>query len=732
MHENLRPFVIRHLGRVAVAVGLLASYPVLFAVAVLPSGAAGRLPWCWLFLAVAAISYLAELWAPQAVPYLVNTLNWLQVGVPLRWLFREAALIVLLGRVLSPGSALAVFAGGLLALHAVRAIYSGLVIYVRRRRTLPVVTRNVDLSELRIPDAPPAVLVEKYARTVLHLDTLPVTGGLVTAMTADYAWGFTGAALALAVGLALCVIMAVHALRNRHLRDKPLILATVRSQIVAYNPEIVLYFSGPRDSAYQVNMWLSTLANLKRPAMIIMRERGLVPLLGRTGLPVVCVGGTVELMNFELPSVKVALFPANTSKNLHQLRIPRVGHVFIGHGDSDKAASVNPFSKAYDEVWVAGKAGRDRYLRAQVGVRDDDIVEVGRPQLMGIQTADAGPADRMFTVLYAPTWEGWIDEQNQTSLTLMGLQIIKALIDSDPAIRVLYKPHPLTGNRDRGASAAHDALAAVVEAANQRRDAGEWAAEARAGEAGRREAAAGMARIEARMAELTRGTGPGESRWTSGLRPRKDDATLSRDSMPDSADDAEWQRLTDAWHAAYWASQGWWRHRVVTGPLPALYECFNHTDMLISDISSVVSDFIASGRPYVVTNPDDLDEDEFRDRFPTAAAGYLLGPGCAGLPRILAQAVAPGDDALAKARLKLRSYLLGPESPDALTRFSDAVEALAERVTKTAAPDVPLDLQPDAPPDVPPDGTVATDPDATVAAAPGATVGAAPAPGTQQ
>ena len=57
---------------------------------------------------------------------------------------------------------------------------------------------------------------------------------------------------------------------------------------VVKRPFITAGFSGSIDSAYQANMWLSTLAQLTRPAMIIMRERGLVPLLGRTGLPVVC------------------------------------------------------------------------------------------------------------------------------------------------------------------------------------------------------------------------------------------------------------------------------------------------------------------------------------------------------------------------------------------------------------------------------------------------------------
>ena len=37
-----------------------------------------------------------------------------------------------------------------------------------------------------------------------------------------------------------------------------------------------------------------------------------------------------------------ALYPANAGKNIHLLRLPGIRHVFIGHGDSDKVASINP------------------------------------------------------------------------------------------------------------------------------------------------------------------------------------------------------------------------------------------------------------------------------------------------------------------------------------------------------------------------------------------------------
>ena len=123
---------------------------------------------------------------------------------------------------------------------------------------------------------------------------------------------------------------------------------------------------------------------------------------------------------------------------------------------------------------------------------------------------------------------------------------------------------------------------------------------------------------------------------------------------------------------------------MVTGPLPTLYDCFDHADLLISDISSVVADFIASGKPYAVANPDGSDEAEFRAEFPTAAAAYLLDAGCTALPDVIAQATGPGPDRLAGARRELKGYLLGPDHPDALTRFNNAVEALATRVARPA------------------------------------------------
>jgi hypothetical protein len=70
-----------------------------------------------------------------------------------------------------------------------------------------------------------------------------------------------------------------------------------------------------------------------------------------------------------------------------------------------------------------------------------------------------------------------------------------------------------------------------------------------------------------------------------------------------------------------------------------------------------------------VTNVAGLPERIFHERYPSTEAGVLLGEDLAGLAGLL-----DGADTLAAARDKLRTYLLGPEFPDGMARFSAAVE----------------------------------------------------------
>ncbi|MEU1052016.1 hypothetical protein ABZ397_05570 [Streptomyces sp. NPDC005876] len=640
----------------AAAVLMMLGFPGVMVAALVPSIPA--------FAAAAAVTYLADHYLHRRNSYLINRLGKIRAGLSIRFLIRQLLLVLLLAR-LSLADDLIYYAAiaCFIAFYGLQAPHGALVTLIRNRRRLPVATRNVDLaSRLRIPDAPPRGLLNRSAEKILHFDLAAVAGVLISAETGSDLPGFIGIGVTLGAA-ALYALALLPYLRGRRLPpNAEKVLAAVDEWLREYRPETVLYFSGSKDSAYQVNMWLETMEQLDTRPLIVLRERVILQSLAPTTVPVICVPGGVHLMNMDLSTVRVALYAANVGKNIHMLRVPTMKHVFIGHGDSDKLASVNPFSKVYDEVWTAGRAGRDRYAIADVGVRDEDIVEVGRPQLAPIRTWQGVPEGRMPTVLYAPTWEGWDDNPGNTSLLLAGENIVRKLVTADPPVRVLYKPHPFTGTRSARAKTAHRRITALIEKATAER-----AADARftADAAGRAAARAELARIEARLAELTGGTEQG------------DEAEASRDGLVDIQRHQEVARLRAEWNAAYWRSVPDWEHRIVTGAEPRLYDCFNVSDAMVSDISSVVSDFIASGKPYAVTDSADLGEEEFKRQNTAVRAAVVLTNSAAELGGLLAAVRDPDRDPLAGDRKELKRYLLGPDEPTSIEQFNSAVAGLA-------------------------------------------------------
>ncbi|NEC79553.1 hypothetical protein G3I38_09875, partial [Streptomyces sp. SID7958] len=135
-------------------------------------------------------------------------------------------------------------------------------------------------------------------------------------------------------------------------------------------------------------------------------------------------------------------------------------------------------------------------------------------------------------------------------------------------------------------------------------------------------------------------------------------------------------RTTAAWEEAYWASLPEWEHQVVTDVRPALYSCFDVADLLISDVSSVISDFLASEKPYAVANTSGLPEEAFRQAFPTVEAATVLAPDACGVADLLQSVRDPQLDKLAAARAELKQRLLGPAEPTSQERFDAAVRSL--------------------------------------------------------
>src|SRR5947209_13040361 len=506
-----------------IGLGLCAAYAVMLAAATF-SGA-------WVVVAAVVVAQALEVPATDNA-FVQPLLRRAQMTPPARGGLRDAAVLLLAAEAswARSGSVHLVERLMVLAMLLRFVVLVGHVVV--RRRIPPLEVRNIKVPVARA-SIPAQLYDDNVALRAHHVSAVAALAVALAVATNTVAIAVVGTVATSVVFAVVIALMAAHVVQSR--RNPPYRYRTaVDSAVNALRPRLMLYFSGSSDSTYQLNMWLSTLERLDEPVVVVLRERMHLDQMPPTSLPIVCVPAATDYMALSWSTVRVAAYVANVGKNIHMLRERGVRHVFIGHGDSDKSGSFSPFSKVYSEIWVAGPAGRERYLRARVGIRDDEMVEVGRPQLVGIDRERAGRAGDELVVLYAPTWEGWPGDPPHSSLVPAAEQMVAGLL-AVPGVRVVYKPHPLTGTVSPAARVAHERVVAMI-------------------------AAAGGA------------------------------------------------------------------HRVVTGATPTLYECFNGADVLVGDISSVVSDFLASEKPYIMANLHDLPEEQFRRDFPSAGAAYLVGP----------------------------------------------------------------------------------------------------------
>ncbi|SDY79529.1 CDP-Glycerol:Poly(glycerophosphate) glycerophosphotransferase [Modestobacter sp. DSM 44400] len=430
-----------------------------------------------------------------------------------------------------------------------------------------------------------APLVSPRATQLLVAATgLPALGLLWAAVSGSFAL-VAPAAIAMALVAGAVVAAGVPALLTLIRRPRgSAVVRAAHEAVLRHRPEVVLYSHGIADEMHWVTTWLPTLDALERPALVMVRDPEVFSLLPPAVTPVVCLPDPRDVLPFSLPDARVALYVANARENIRLLRNPRLRSAFIGHGDSDKAASTSPLSKMYDEVWVAGEAARRRYLEADVGVRPEQIRIVGRPQVQRVQPGIPLEPGAPCSVLYAPTWEGLLGNATDSSLLHSGRDVVRGLL-AVKGVRVLYRSHPTTGARNPRFLEAHQAI----------------------------------------LQELAAAGAP---------------------------------------------------HAVVDAATTDLHSALNMADVLVTDVSSVISDFLASGKPYLVVNGTDMSESEFRGQFPSTAGAGVIGRGAEGLAGALADA--RGPDSMRTARERVRVQLIGPPTDDPVGLLSEAIDALGD------------------------------------------------------
>jgi CDP-glycerol glycerophosphotransferase (TagB/SpsB family) len=548
--------------------------------------------WGWVLAIALVVNYGADAGLYRVDPRAVTWFNDREMAPVHRHLFRESLAILGWALIVRP-SALQVSAvlAGLVVVHAGHASYRVIGARNRRLRRGRVWWRGLDVDGVDsgpeiLPPTLPRLGPVTGPRVALHVDVALVVG-LWLSWTLQSSWPVWVALVLVVAGAGYVV---ARGLARRRLVGRLPSPKQERARVLAaledLAPEVVVYFSGGPDTTYQLNVWLESIDRIEQPTVIIIRESLHLDALLPTRTPVLVLPRAQDVEAFQVPSMRVALYPTTVIKNNHMIRLRGLRHVFINHGDGDKSVTYSPLHRVFDEIWVAGEAARDRYLRRGEGVRPDQLVTVGRPQLAHIRAVpDDAQQAAPLTVLYAPTWEGNFEGVNYSSVAPMGEALVSALLDCGRDVRVLFKAHPATGTRLEKAATARAA-------------------------------------IERRL------SGPGP-------------------------------------------------HAVVGTEPDALYHAFNDADVLVADISSVVADFLASRKPYLVTNPKGVPVEEFHAQFPSAAGGGTVTRDPATVVAALADAAGP--DSLRVRRHELATYFLGEPVDDPIARFTDEVTRALSR-----------------------------------------------------
>lgn len=214
----------------------------------------------------------------------------------------------------------------------------------------------------------------------------------------------------------------------------------VAAALRAYEPVYAMPYNGV--AGFHVVMWSPFLERTGERYVVLTTDDFTFRRIGsRYSMPVVysSTHARPAITAMFPPSVKAAFYVHNAG-NRAFVKVRRVQHVFVHHGDSDKAACANPVSAQYDTLVVAGQAAIDRYAANQIEIPREKFQILGRPQTEEIVTVSTPISEvKAPKVLYAPTWQGSSDDDNYSSL-LLGPKIVDALLARGAT--VIFRPHP--------------------------------------------------------------------------------------------------------------------------------------------------------------------------------------------------------------------------------------------------------------------------------------------------
>lgn len=189
-------------------------------------------------------------------------------------------------------------------------------------------------------------------------------------------------------------------------------MSTALTRLRKFDPQVIVFWpQGISLSQYQI--WEPYIRNSRhRIAVVARNHEGKVRPEASNVFFEDEDGITLEDIN-ALKSFRTALYPTLRPRVATLIKaFPGMFHVFIGHGDSDKESSSRSTAGQFDYIFVADADARLRYCHQRFSQRM--FYEIGAPFYEGIKQAKSDA--KASRVVYAPTWEGYSDGNNYTSL----------------------------------------------------------------------------------------------------------------------------------------------------------------------------------------------------------------------------------------------------------------------------------------------------------------------------
>jgi hypothetical protein len=248
----------------------------------------------------------------------------------------------------------------------------------------------------------------------------------------------------------LAVIRVQHARFTRYNQE-------VLDKLRAYRPVLTMPYNG--HAAFHIGLWSPYLERTGQPFTVVTTDAlAFQRVAERYTMPVIYAPqGDRRAIRAMLPKTVRAALYVFSRDNDEFMKVRRMTHVWLHHGDSDKEASRRRKFRAYDVLVVAGQAAIDRYAAHGVDIPSKKFKILGRPQVENIETVTASicTVDKP-VVLYAPTWYA-VDHKYHHSSLPIGTAIVSALLARNAT--VIFRPHP--ANRKLPEAAA--AIAAIHE-----------------------------------------------------------------------------------------------------------------------------------------------------------------------------------------------------------------------------------------------------------------------------